>query len=257
VPSLVGQTVLISGASSGIGAACAELLAPLGLRLVLLARRQQKLQEVIDRCITAGAKIDQFLPIEWDVRQPFELQQLPSDWQSIDILINNAGLSRGMSKLPVGDVTDWEEMIDTNIKGLLYLTRAITPGMIDRGRGHVVNLGSIAGRQTYPAGNVYCATKAAVRAISEGLKIDLLGTPIRVTNIDPGMVETEFSAVRFHGDWEKADRVYEGLTPLSAIDVAETIVFALTRPAHVNISDILLVPTAQATPTLVDRKVFP
>jgi 3-hydroxy acid dehydrogenase / malonic semialdehyde reductase len=252
--SLAGQTVLISGASSGIGAACAELLATLGVRSILLARRASKLKEVIDRCVTAGAARENFWPIEWDVRQPFGLDQLPPDWQSIDILINNAGLSRGLSKLPAGDVADWEEMIDTNIKGLLYLTRAITPGMIDRQRGHVVNIGSIAGRQTYPAGNVYCATKAAVRAISEGLKIDLLGTPIRVTNVDPGMVETEFSAVRFHGDWEKADRVYQGLTPLTAMDVAETIVFALTRPAHVNISDILLVPTAQATATLVDRR---
>jgi 3-hydroxy acid dehydrogenase / malonic semialdehyde reductase len=252
--SLTGQTVLVSGASSGIGAACAVLLAPLGVRLILLARRAPRIQEVVDHCVAAGGSIDNLLSIEWDVRQPFDLTQLPLGWQSIDILINNAGLSRGLSKLPAGDVNDWEEMIDTNIKGLLYLTRAITPGMIERQRGHVVNIGSIAGRQTYPAGNVYCATKAAVRAISEGLKIDLLGTPVRVTNIDPGMVETEFSAVRFHGDWEKADRVYQGLTPLTAVDVAETILFALTRPAHVNISDILLVPTAQATASLVDRQ---
>jgi 3-hydroxy acid dehydrogenase / malonic semialdehyde reductase len=255
VNRLVGQTVLVSGASSGIGAACAELLAPLGVRLILLARRTAKLQIVADRCVTAGADLDNLLLIEWDVRQPFSLEQLPAGWRSIDILINNAGLSRGLTKLPAGDVADWEEMIDTNIKGLLYLTRAIIPGMIERGCGHVVNLGSIAGRQTYPAGNVYCATKAAVRAISEGLKIDLLGTPVRVTNIDPGLVETEFSAVRFHGDWEKADRVYEGLTPLTGMDVAETILFALTRPAHVNISDILLMPTAQATATLVDRAI--
>jgi 3-hydroxy acid dehydrogenase / malonic semialdehyde reductase len=254
VNRLVGQTVLVSGASSGIGAACAELLAPLGVRLILLARRIAKLQIVADRCVAAGADLDNLLSIEWDVRQPFSLEQLPAGWRSIDILINNAGLSRGLTKLPAGDVTDWEEMIDTNIKGLLYLTRAITPGMIERGCGHVVNLGSIAGRQTYPAGNVYCATKAAVRAISEGLKIDLLGTPVRVTNIDPGLVETEFSAVRFHGDWEKAHRVYEGLTPLTGMDVAETILFALTRPAHVNISDILLMPTAQSTATLVDRQ---
>jgi 3-hydroxy acid dehydrogenase / malonic semialdehyde reductase len=255
VSRLAGQTVLVSGASSGIGAACAELLAPLGVRLVLLARRTAKLQVVADRCTIAGAAPENMLLIEWDVRQPFGLDQLPIDWRLIDILINNAGLSRGLTKLPVGEVADWEEMIDTNIKGLLYMTRAITPGMIERGRGHVVNLGSIAGRQTYPAGNVYCATKAAVRAISEGLKIDLLGTPVRVTNIDPGLVETEFSAVRFHGDWEKADRVYEGLIPLTGMDVAETILFALTRPAHVNISDILLMPTAQATATLVDRKI--
>lgn len=251
---LIGQTVLVSGASSGIGAACAELLAPLGVRLILLARRTAKLQIVADRCMTAGAAQDNLLLIEWDVRQPFSLEQLPAGWRLIDILINSAGLSRGLTKLPAGEVTDWEEMIDTNIKGLLYLTRAITPSMIERGCGHVVNLGSIAGRQTYPAGNVYCATKAAVRAISEGLKIDLLGTPVRVTNIDPGLVETEFSAVRFHGDWEKADRVYDGLTPLTGMDVAETILFALTRPAHVNISDILLMPTAQSTATLVDRQ---
>jgi 3-hydroxy acid dehydrogenase / malonic semialdehyde reductase len=255
VSRLAGQTVLVSGASSGIGAACAELLAPLGVRLILLARRTEKLQMVADRCLAAGANQDHLLLIEWDVRQPFNLEQLPANWRSIDILINNAGLSRGLTKLPAGEVADWEEMIDTNIKGLLYLTRAITPGMIERGLGHVVNLGSIAGRQTYPAGNVYCATKAAVRAISEGLKIDLLGTPVRVTNIDPGLVETEFSAVRFHGDWEKADRVYQGLTPLTGMDVAETILFALTRPAHVNISDILLMPTAQSTATLVDRKI--
>jgi 3-hydroxy acid dehydrogenase / malonic semialdehyde reductase len=255
VNRLTGQTVLVSGASSGIGAACAELLAPLGVRLILLARRAAKLQIVADRCVAAGADLDNLLLVEWDVRQPFGLDQLPAAWRSIDILINSAGLSRGLTKLPAGEVADWEEMIDTNIKGLLYLTRAITPGMIERGRGHVVNLGSIAGRQTYPAGNVYCATKAAVRAISEGLKIDLLGTLVRVTNIDPGMVETEFSAVRFHGDWEKADRVYQGLIPLTGMDVAETILFALTRPAHVNISDILLMPTAQATATLVDRNI--
>jgi 3-hydroxy acid dehydrogenase / malonic semialdehyde reductase len=254
VSRLAGQTVLISGASSGIGAACAELLAPLGMRLILLARRIAKLQIVADRCVAAGANLDNLLLIEWDVRQPFGLDQLPTNWRSIDILINNAGLSRGLTKLPAGEVADWEEMIDTNIKGLLYLTRAITPGMIERGLGHVVNLGSIAGRQTYPAGNVYCATKAAVRAISEGLKIDLLGTPVRVTNIDPGLVETEFSAVRFHGDWEKADQVYQGLTPLTGMDVAETILFALTRPAHVNISDILLMPTAQSSAILVDRQ---
>jgi 3-hydroxy acid dehydrogenase / malonic semialdehyde reductase len=254
VSCLAAQTILISGASSGIGAACAELLASLGTRLILLARRTAKLQVVVDRCVAAGAAPENLLLIEWDVRQPFGLEQLPTTWQSIDILINNAGLSRGLSKLPAGEIADWEEMIDTNIKGLLYLTRAITPGMIERGRGHVVNLGSLAGRQIYPAGNVYCATKAAVRAISEGLKIDLLGTPVRVTNIDPGLVETEFSAVRFHGDWEKADLVYQGLTPLTGMDVAETILFALTRPAHVNISDILLMPTAQSTATLVDRQ---
>jgi 3-hydroxy acid dehydrogenase / malonic semialdehyde reductase len=246
------QTMMISGASSGIGAACAELLAPSGPRLILLARRAERLESIKAACLKSGASA--VLPVTTDVRQPFSLDQLPEGWRSIDVLINNAGLSRGLHKLYEGEVNDWEEMIDTNIKGLLYLTRAIVPGMVERGRGHVVNIGSIAGHQTYPAGNVYCGTKAAVRAISEGLKIDLLGTPVRVTNIDPGMVETEFSEVRFHGDREKATKVYDGVTPLRAIDVAETILFALTRPAHVNISEILLVPTDQATPTLVYRR---
>jgi 3-hydroxy acid dehydrogenase / malonic semialdehyde reductase len=254
---LAGKIVLISGASSGIGAACAQLLAPLQTRLILLARRTARLQQVVDSCVAAGAPPENFQQITVDVRDRTALQiaiaQLPATWQAIDILINNAGLSRGLSKLPEGAIADWEEMIDTNVKGLLYLTRAIVPGMVERERGHIVNLGSIAGHQTYPAGNVYCATKAAVRALSAGLKIDLLGTPIRVTSIDPGLVETEFSAVRFHGDWEKADRVYEGMTPLTGLDIAETILFALTRPAHVNISEILLMPTAQATPTLVSR----
>jgi 3-hydroxy acid dehydrogenase / malonic semialdehyde reductase len=254
---LAGKIVLISGASSGIGAACAQLLAPLAVKLILLARRTERLQEVVDRCVAAGAQPENFQQITADVRNRTALSmaiaQLPLEWQAIDILINNAGLSRGLSKLQEGAIADWEEMIDTNVKGLLYLTRAIVPGMVERGRGHVVNLGSIAGHQTYPAGNVYCGTKAAVRAISEGLKIDLLGTPIRVTNIDPGLVETEFSAVRFHGDWEKANQVYQGLTALTGMDIAETILFAITRPAHVNISEVLLVPTAQATPTLVSR----
>jgi 3-hydroxy acid dehydrogenase / malonic semialdehyde reductase len=246
------QTILISGASSGIGAACAELLAPRGPRLILLARRADRLGEIEASCLRLGAAA--VLTITIDVRQPFRLEQLPEEWRSIDILVNNAGLSRGLHKLHEGEVSDWEEMIDTNIKGLLYLTRAIVPGMVERGRGHVVNIGSIAGHQTYPAGNVYCGTKAAVRAISEGLKIDLLGTPLRVTSIDPGMVDTEFSEVRFHGDKAKAARVYDGVVPLTAIDVAETILFALSRPAHVNISEILLVPTDQATPTLVHRR---
>ncbi len=246
------QTILISGASSGIGAACAELLAPRGPRLILLARRADRLAEIQASCLSLGAAA--VLAVTLDVRQPFRLDRLPEEWRSIDILVNNAGLSRGLHKLYEGEVDDWEEMIDTNIKGLLYLTRAIVPGMVERGRGHVVNIGSIAGHQTYPAGNVYCGTKAAVRAISEGLKIDLLGTLVRVTSIDPGMVDTEFSAVRFHGDKEKAARVYDGVVPLRAIDVAETILFALSRPAHVNISEILLVPTDQATPTLVHRR---
>jgi 3-hydroxy acid dehydrogenase/malonic semialdehyde reductase len=182
------------------------------------------------------------------------LTALPTPWSEVDILINNAGLSRGLSKLQEGSISDWEEMIDTNIKGLLYMTRAIVPGMVSRGKGHVVNIGSIAGHQTYPGGNVYCASKAAVRAISEGLKQDLLGTPVRVTSVAPGMVETEFSQVRFHGDTERANKVYQGLTPLTPADVAEVVFFCVTRAPHVNISEVLLVPTDQATATLVHRQ---
>lgn len=163
-------------------------------------------------------------------------------------------MSRGLDKLHEGNVPDWDEMIDTNIKGLLYLTRYVVPGMVSRDRGHVVNLGSIAGHQTYPGGNVYCGTKAAVRAISEGLKQDLLGTPIRVTSIDPGMVETEFSDVRFHGDTERAKKVYQGLTPLTADDVADVIFFCITRSPHVNINEVILMPVDQASATLVNRQ---
>lgn len=213
---------------------------------------------LVDELVANGIERSQLHPLTADVRDRVQVESvlaaLPHDWQAIDILINNAGLSRGLNKLHEGDVRDWEEMIDTNLKGLLYVTRAVVPGMVARGCGHVVNLGSIAGHQTYPQGNVYCGTKAAVRAISEGLKIDLLGTPVRVTSIDPGMVDTEFSTVRFHGDTTRAAKVYEGLTPLTAEDIAETIFFCLTRPAHVNISEILLVPIAQATPTLVHRE---
>ena len=183
------------------------------------------------------------------------ISNLSADWSSIDVLINNAGLSRGLEKLQAGSIQDWEEMIDTNIKGLLYLTRAIVPGMISRGRGHVVNLGSTAGHQTYPNGNVYCATKAAVRVISEGLKQDLLGTPVRVSSVDPGLVETEFSQVRFRGDTERAKKVYQGLTPLTPTDVADVIFFCATRPPHVNISEVLLMPTDQAGSMLFNRQV--
>jgi serine 3-dehydrogenase len=172
----------------------------------------------------------------------------------VDILINNAGLSRGLDKLHEASIQDWEEMIDTNIKGLLYMTRSLVPGMVSRGRGHVINIGSIAGHQTYPGGSVYCATKAAVKSISEGLKQDLLGTPVRVSSVDPGMVETEFSNVRFHGDTERAKKVYKGLTPLTPDDVADVIFFCATRSPHVNISEVILMPVDQASVTLVNRQ---
>ena len=181
------------------------------------------------------------------------IQALPSHWQAIQVLVNNAGLSRGLDKLHEGSIEDWEEMIDTNIKGLLYLTRAVVPGMVEREVGHVINIGSIAGHETYPNGNVYCGTKAAVRAISAGLKQDLLGTPIRVSSVDPGLVETEFSDVRFHGDTDRANTVYSTTVPLQAIDIADVVLFCATRPAHVNLSEALVLPTAQSGATLVHR----
>jgi serine 3-dehydrogenase len=182
------------------------------------------------------------------------MSSLPAEWSKIEVLINNAGLSRGLDPLQEGSIQDWEEMIDTNLKGLLYMTRYITPGMVERGSGHVINLGSIAGHETYPKGNVYCATKAAVRAISEGLKKDLLGTPVRVSCVDPGLVETEFSLVRFRGEAEKAAKTYQGLTPLTPEDIADVIYFCATRPPHVNISEMLVIPTDQSGATMVHRR---
>ncbi len=179
---------------------------------------------------------------------------LPEEWRAIEVLVNNAGLSRGLDKLHQGLVSDWEEMIDTNIKGLLYVSRAVIPGMVARGAGHVINIGSIAGYEVYPNGNVYCATKFAVRALTRGLRLDLNGTPIRVSEVAPGMVETEFSLVRFHGDGERAGKVYQGLTPLSPDDIADAVVWCATRPPHVNVSEMIVMPTAQASVTLVHRK---
>jgi len=253
--SLTNQIVFITGASSGIGAACAQIFANAGVKLILTARRRERLEELVENLHLTSENV-YLLKLDVRDRPAVEsaLSGLPPEWSNIDILINNAGLSRGLDKLQEADFLDWEEMIDTNIKGLLYLTRFIVPGMINRGRGHVINLGSIAGHQTYPGGNVYCATKAAVKAISEGLKQDLIGTPIRVTSVDPGMVETEFSNVRFHGDTERAQRVYQGLTPLTADDVADVIFFCATRSPHVNINEVILMPVDQASATLVHRQ---
>ena len=252
---LENQIVLITGASSGIGEACARLFAKYGAKLILAARRLEKLENLAKE-LNKEYNTEIYL-LQLDVRDrtlvETTLNNLPEAWQALDILINNAGLSRGLDKLHEGSVEDWEEMIDTNVKGLLYVTKTLLPGMINRNKGHVVNIGSIAGRQTYPKGNVYCASKAAVRAISEGLKQDLLGTPIRITEIQPGLVESEFSIVRFHGNEDKANKVYQDLTPLTPADVADVVFFCITRPAHVNISEILLVPVDQATTTLVHR----
>lgn len=250
------QTVLITGASSGIGAACARAFAAEGARLILAARRRDRLESVAAR-LQADSSIDLHL-LELDVRDRAQvettLQSLPPAWSQIDILINNAGLSRGLEKLYEGDPQDWEEMIDTNLKGLLYVTRTVLPGMVERGKGHIINLGSTAGHQTYPNGNVYCATKAAVRALSEGLKMDLLGTPVRVTSVDPGLVETEFSDVRFRGDSDRAKQVYQGMTPLTPDDIADIVLFCASRPPHVNINELVVMPTDQSSSTLVHRR---
>lgn len=254
-----GQIALITGASSGIGAATAAALAAEGARLILAARRTDRLRE-----LAAGLKQahgTECLLITLDVRRAAnvsdKLGHLPPDWQAVDILVNNAGLSRGLNPLHEGHIDDWDEMIDTNVKGLLYVTRAILPGMVERGRGHVVHIGSVAGRDPYAGGAVYCGSKAAVAMIGRAMKIDLLGSGVRVTTIEPGMVETEFSLVRFHGDEERAKKVYHGLKPLSPEDVADAIVWAITRPLHVNVQDVLLLATAQATATMAHRKANP
>jgi 3-hydroxy acid dehydrogenase / malonic semialdehyde reductase len=253
--SLQNKIILITGASSGIGAACAKVFADAGARLILAARRYEKLEQLATTLqLTSQAAYLVQLDVRDRAAVESTISHLPPEWSNIDILINNAGLSRGLDKLHEGNFLDWEEMIDTNIKGLLYLTRYVVPGMVERENGHIINIGSIAGHQTYPGGNVYCGTKAAVKAISEGLKQDLLGTPIRVTSVDPGMVETEFSQVRFHGDHQRARKVYQGVTPLTADDIADTIFFCATRPAHVNINEVILMPVDQASATLVNRK---
>jgi NADP-dependent 3-hydroxy acid dehydrogenase YdfG len=254
--TLKGKIVFVTGASSGIGAATALAFAAEGARLVLAARRAGKLAAVASAALERGAEVVHAISL--DVRDREAVQQaietLPAEWAAIDVLVNNAGLSRGLDKLYQGKIEDWEEMIDTNIKGLLYVTRAMVPGMVERGRGHVVNLGSTAGELTYPGGAVYCASKAAERAINDGLRQDLLGTPIRVTTVDPGMVETDFSMVRFHGDAERAAKVYKGVKPLTPEDVAEVIVWAAGRPEHVNIARVLLTPVQQANSLLFHRE---
>ena len=246
--SLRNSIVFITGASSGIGAATARAFAAEGARVLQCARRVQDLKDAEALLRKAGAgDVHSF---ELDVRDRNAVEaaigSLPQDWTEVDVLVNNAGLSRGLAKIYEDDPQNWEEMIDTNVKGLLYVSRAVVPGMVQRGRGHVINLGSTAGHMTYPNGSVYCATKAAEKAISEGYKLDLLGTPVRVTSIDPGMVETNFALTRFRGDAERAANVYKGYKPLKPEDVAETIVWAATRPAHVNIHTVVMTTIDQA-----------
>src|SRR3974390_3505137 len=253
---LKGKIVLITGASSGIGAATALAFAAEGAKLLLAARRAGKMAEVASAALERGAQAVH--SVRLDVRNRTAVQraidELPEEWAEISVLVNNAGLSRGLDKLYTGKIDDWEEMIDTNVKGLLYVTRAVVPGMVVRGSGHVVNLGSTAGELAYTNGAVYCGSKAAVRLINDGLRQDLLGTPVRVTTVDPGMVETDFSLIRFHVDAEKASKVYKGLTPLTPEDVAETIVWTVKRPAHVNIARVVMTSADQANSLLFNRQ---
>ncbi len=254
--NLKEKTVFITGASSGIGRSAAVAFAKLGANILICARRGEKLLSLSQDLTSAyGVKVHSFT---LDVRDQKSVEKalngLPGEWKSISVLVNNAGLSRGLDNFQDAKIEDWEEMIDTNVKGLLYITRAVLPGMIERNEGHVINIGSVAGHWTYPKGNVYAATKFAVNALSQGLKMDLLGTPIRVTSIDPGLVETEFSVIRFRGDSDRAKKVYEGLSPLTPDDIADSIVWAATRPAHVNVNNIVLMTTDQSAPTMVHRK---
>jgi len=245
---LSGKIVLITGASSGIGTACADAFARLGCRLLLAARRGDRLQALAARLEEEfGAEV---LAASLDVRDRAAVDAwvtgIPDEWRAIDILVNNAGLARGLAPVQEGEISDWEEMIDTNLKGLLFVTRAVIPGMVARGSGHLINIGSIAGHEVYPLGNVYCATKHAVAALTRAMGIDTLGTGLRVSSVDPGMVETEFSLVRFHGDAERAQAAYAGFEALRPEDVADAVVFCATRPTHANVREMVLMPSAQA-----------
>lgn len=249
------RIVFITGASSGIGAGCARKFASQGARLVLNARSVEKLNTLKTELEKKYGTDIYLLP--FDVRDRAvaakALASLPEEWKAIDILVNNAGLVIGTDKEHEGDLEEWDVVIDTNIKSLLAMTRLVVPGMVKRGRGHIINIGSIAGDAAYPGGSVYCATKAAVKALSDGLRIDLVDTPLRVTNIKPGLVETNFSVVRFRGDKEKADNVYKGIRPLTGDDIAETVYFAASVPEHMQVAEILVMPTFQATGTIVSR----
>ncbi len=252
----VGRVVCITGASSGIGAACARAFARDRCRLLLAARRRERLDALGAELLQAGAEAVHGMTLDVRDRDAVNaaFQGLDAPWRDIEVLVNNAGLSRGLDPLHRGLHSDWEEMIDTNVKGLLWVDRAVVPGMVERKRGTVIHIGSIAGRQVYPGGNVYCASKHAVRALTDGLRLDVNGTGVRVMSVDPGMVDTEFSEVRFHGDRDKAGKVYRGMKPLSGDDVAEVVRFAANLPDHVVLAETLLLPTDQASATTVHRK---
>ncbi|NUM71072.1 MAG: SDR family oxidoreductase [Ignavibacteriaceae bacterium] len=253
---LTGKTALITGASAGIGLATAEVFAREGARLILTARRLERLDKLSQ--MLRNDHNAEILNLRLDVKNKkgveSAIDSLPAEWQNIDILVNNAGLGLGLDHIKDGSPDDWDDMIDTNVKGLLYVTRAVLKLMTPKQNGHIVNLGSIAGIEVYPGGNVYCATKFAVNAITKALRAELLDKNIRVTTIDPGMVETEFSIVRFKGDEQRAKNVYTGIDALTGTDIAETILFCVSRPAHVNINQVVIMPSQQASTAYVHRK---
>lgn len=249
------RIALITGASSGIGEACARKFAEGGYDLILTARRAEKLAELKVELEAEGTKVK---TLTFDVRDAeaaeTAVDSLEPEWRKIDVLINNAGLALGLDKEYEGDPDDWNTMIDTNIKGLLTMTRLIVPGMVERNEGQVINIGSVAGDAAYAKGNVYCATKAAVKTITDGLRIDLAETAVRVTNLKPGLVETNFSNVRFHGDNQRADNVYKGITPLTGADIADVAFYAASAPKHVQIAEVLILATHQASGSVIYRK---
>jgi NADP-dependent 3-hydroxy acid dehydrogenase YdfG len=254
--SLKKKTVFVTGASSGIGKASAEMFASLGANVLMCARRIERIEKLaID--LHKKYKIKTFA-FELDVRNFDEVQDsingLPKEWKKIDVLLNNAGLSRGLNKIQEGVLQDWEEMLDTNVKGLLYISKTVIPFMLKNKHGHIINIGSIAGRELYPGGNVYCASKFAVDAITKGMRIDLIDTGIKVSTVDPGLVNTEFGVVRYHGDKKRADSAYAGMKPLTGKDIAEVVQFVATREDYLNVAEVLVLPKAQASANLTFRK---
>ena len=248
------MTVLITGATSGIGLACAMKFAQNGDRIILTGRNEQRLEEIRKELVAEGHEV---IKLVFDVRDresiKRSLDSLPEEWKEIDVLVNNAGLALGLEPEYDGCLDEWDTMIDTNIKGLLTMTRLVVPGMVERNRGHIINIGSVAGDAVYPGGNVYCATKAAVKALSDGLRIDVASTAIRVTNLKPGLVETNFSNTRFHGDTERAANVYKGVKPLTGDDIADVAVYAANAPEHVQIAEVLILATHQASANYIVR----